>query len=124
MASLEVERYKKSYEKIMDRWAEKVKKPLKELEEIAPEIAELEKNKDQSDDEKKRYKELTAQRKRCQEAVDKANMEMKLELSLIEPPVIVKSAATVLPALTTPLTVSDTFTSVSVRPLLLPMLTP
>jgi hypothetical protein len=87
MASLEVERYKKSYEKIMDRWAEKVKKPLQELQEIAPEIAELEKKKNElSDDEKKRYKELTAQRKRCQDAVDKANMEMKLELSLIEPP--------------------------------------
>jgi hypothetical protein len=87
MASLEVERYKKSYERIMDRWAEKVKKPLKEIEEITPEITELEKKKNNlSDDEQKRYKELVAQRKRCQDAIDKATTEMKIELSLIEPP--------------------------------------
>jgi hypothetical protein len=87
MASIEVENYKKSYEKIMDRWAEKVKKPLKEIEDISPEIAELvKKGNNRSEDEEKRYKQLVAQRKRCQEAVDKANMEMRLDLSLIEPP--------------------------------------
>jgi hypothetical protein len=87
MASIEVENYWKSYGKIMDRWAEKVKKPLQEIQDISPEIAELEeKGNKRSEDEEKRYKQLVAQRKRCREAVDKADTEMRIELSLIQPP--------------------------------------
>ena len=87
MASIEVENYKKSYEKIMDRWAKKVEKPLKEIEEINQELATFDAKKgDLSDDDRKRQKDLLAQRQRCQAAIEKANLELKVDLMLIEPP--------------------------------------
>ncbi len=87
MASLEVENYKKSYEKILDRWAKKIEAPLKEIEDINKELETFDAKKGElSEDEQKRYKELMAQRKRCQGAIEKANMELKVDLMLIEPP--------------------------------------
>jgi hypothetical protein len=84
--TIDVETYKEQYKKIMDTWAKDVKEPFKRIEEVSKELDLLDaKTGGLSDDEKKRHKELTAQRKRSQDAVESANFELKENLLNIKP---------------------------------------
>jgi predicted transcriptional regulator len=91
MASREVELFQKAYAAAQERWRKKVEKSLKGIEEISTELDPLNAKKEPlTDDEKKRQKELTAQREKAQQAIDTANMELKTELMLLDPPANVK----------------------------------
>ena len=87
MASIEVENFQTSYKKIMAEWVKAVEPRLKEIKEITEELDKLDAQKGKlSDEDKKRYKKLSAQREKCQKAVDAANFELKENLLNIAPP--------------------------------------
>jgi hypothetical protein len=86
MASREVEIFKTSYKRLQDIWKKKIEKPLKNIEDVNKELAALDAKGQLTDDDKKRQKELVAQRERCQKTVEAANFELKKDLSFLDPP--------------------------------------
>jgi hypothetical protein len=82
----EVEVFKKEYSTLMSRWQKENNELLKTIDKASKELAALEAKKGQlSDDEKKQQKELTAKRKKAQDAVDSAAVDLRVTLMGLAP---------------------------------------
>ena len=86
MADIRVENYKKSVEKAVARWWDKVDKLIKELGPIADELEELEDLDDPSDEDKKRIEELKKKRAAIVKGMEKAATELRIDLMLLDVP--------------------------------------
>jgi hypothetical protein len=86
MGDIRIENYKKSVTKVFDKWGKKIGDCAKKLAPINTELAELEAIKTPSGEEKKRIEVLRKQREAVAKEVDKASMELRVELMLIEVP--------------------------------------
>src|SRR5438128_713403 len=84
MADIYIENYKKAVQRAIERWADKVKKPTETLKTIAADLTELEANKDPSDDDKKEIAKLKKDREACTKQLEKAALELKVDLMLLE----------------------------------------
>jgi hypothetical protein len=86
MSDIQVENYKKSVTKAVDRWREKLAKLAKKLEPIDLELDKLEAIKEPSADDKKRIAELLKARDQIRKDVNTAGMELRLDVMLLEIP--------------------------------------
>jgi chromosome segregation ATPase len=84
MGDIYVENYKKAVERAVDRWSAKIAKVKPRLDAIRTELQELEEIEEPSDDDKKQIAALKKEREECKKAIEKANMELKLDLMLLE----------------------------------------
>lgn len=91
MADLSVENYQRSITRIVERWAAKIAKPAKELVELDEEIRKLQAKKPPTDDDKKKLESLKKDYLVQRRLIEKANMELRLDLSLVDPPVKTKA---------------------------------
>jgi hypothetical protein len=83
---IQVANYKKSVERITENWSKKLERIAKDLAPIDDELDKLEAIKDPSADDKKRIAELTKKRADVRKLIDKAALELKVDLMLIELP--------------------------------------
>ncbi len=86
MGDIRVENYKKSVSKAFERWEKKIQDCAKKLAPITAELDKLEAIKDPDQDDKKRIEELRKQRDAVAKGVDKASMELRVDLMLLEVP--------------------------------------
>ncbi len=86
MSDIQVENYKKSVIKALDRWKEKLAKVAKKLEPIDQELEKLQAIKQPSDDDKKKIADLQKARAQIRKEVDTADMELRLDVMLLELP--------------------------------------
>ena len=87
MADTSVENYKKSVQRAVERFGQKVDKLAKELAPITKKIDELEAIEDPSDEDTKRIEELKKKRAViAKKGMEKAAMELKADLMLLPVP--------------------------------------
>lgn len=86
MGDIATENYKKGVTKAVERWKGKVEGPAKKLVDVDEAITKLEAGKPTSDEDKKKLEELKKGYAALRKQIEKANMELKLDLMLIEPP--------------------------------------
>ena len=87
MGDIAVENYKKSVTRIVERWKGKIATPAKELVKLDEQLNDFKGKKPPlSDEDKKKLGELKEDYLKYKKQIEKANMELKLDLSLIEPP--------------------------------------
>lgn len=86
MSDLSVENYRRSATRIVEHWRGKIEKPARRMLEIDTEVREIAAKKPPGDEDKKRLAELKKDYETQRKAIEKANTELRLELSLIEPP--------------------------------------
>lgn len=91
MADLAVENYKKSVARVVERWGAKIAEPAEELVELDEQIRELQADKPLSDDQEEELADLKASYLKCRKLIEKANLELRVDLSLIQPPVKTKA---------------------------------
>jgi len=86
MSSIDTKNFEKSVRKLLDRWAKKVEGPLASIEKIDAELAKLDAKKELTPDEEKLRSRCSEARKSLQKKVDKAGIELRLEMNIITPP--------------------------------------
>jgi len=86
MGDIAVENYKKSVTKYLDIWAKEAERIGKELAGVNAELDKLEALQNPSADDKKRIDELKKKREACQKNLDKASLELRLNLISIDLP--------------------------------------
>ena len=84
MADIAVENYKKAVSKAVDRFEGKLEKIGKDLQPVLEELTKLKDAKDEGA--KKRAAELQKQVDAAEKALDKAGMELRTDLMLLDPP--------------------------------------
>jgi hypothetical protein len=83
MATIEVENYKKSAQKITQRWQERLAACAKKIEPIDKAIAALEAKKPPGPDDKAKLAKLQAERKKIETEIEGINTSYSLEMALI-----------------------------------------
>lgn len=86
MGDIAVENYRKSVTKYLDIWAKEAGRIGKELAGVNAELDKLEALQNPSADDKKRIDELKKKREACQKNMDKASLELRLNLIAIDLP--------------------------------------
>jgi hypothetical protein len=89
MPDIRTENYEKSVKKAIDRWVKKLEDPLQKIEKLNKEIDSLEAKKQAGTltaDEEELQKKCIATREKLQKVVEKAGLELKLDLMPLEPP--------------------------------------
>jgi seryl-tRNA synthetase len=86
MGDIAVENYRKSVTKYLDIWAKEADRIGKELAGVNAELDKLEALQNPSADDKKRIDELKRKRDACQKNMDKASLELRLNLIAIDLP--------------------------------------
>jgi len=86
MGDIAVENYKKSVTKYLEIWAKESDRIGKELAEVNAELDKLEALQNPGPDDKKRIDELKKKREACQKNMDKASLELRLNLIAIDLP--------------------------------------
>ena len=86
MGDIAVENYKKSVTKYLEIWAKEADRIGKELAGVNAELDKLEALQNPGPDEKKRIDELKKRREACQKNMDKASLELRLNLITIDLP--------------------------------------
>jgi seryl-tRNA synthetase len=86
MSDLNVENYKKSVVRNVDKWNQEVEKLAKQLAPVNDDIDKLEANKNLGPDDKKRLEQLKKQRDAIQKQIETATMKLRANLSLVEVP--------------------------------------
>jgi seryl-tRNA synthetase len=86
MGDIAVENYRKSVTKYLDIWAKEADRIGKELAGVNAELDKLEALQNPSADDKKRIDELKRKRDACQKNMDKASLELRLNLISIDLP--------------------------------------
>ena len=86
MADIAVENYKKNVERATKSFGDKMDDIGKKLAPLLEEYNKLVANKTPSADEKKRLTDIAKQIEDCHKAMDKAALEMKVDLMLLDPP--------------------------------------
>lgn len=86
MGDIAVENYKKSVTKYLEIWAKEADRIGKELAGVNAELDKLEALQIPSADDKKRIDELKKKREACQKNMDKASLELRLNLISIDLP--------------------------------------
>jgi hypothetical protein len=86
VSDLAVDKYKDSVKRAVDRWKAKVEGPAKKLVKLDEEISQLEANKSASDDDKKKLAEAKKTYAALRKEIEGANLSLRVELMLIEPP--------------------------------------
>jgi hypothetical protein len=84
MSDLYVESYKKSVTNILDYWNKKLADFAKQLKPIDDDLDDLNKNKQPSDDDKKKIAELEKKRAVIRKQVEDATLSLKVNLLVIE----------------------------------------
>jgi seryl-tRNA synthetase len=86
MGDIAVENYRKSVTKYLDIWAKEADRIGKELAGVNAELDKLEALQNPSEDDKKRIDELKKKREACQKNMDRASLELRLNLISIDLP--------------------------------------
>jgi len=86
MGDIAVENYKKSVTKYLEIWAKEADRIGKELAGVNAELDKLEALQSPGPDDKKRIEELKKKREACQKNMDKASLELRLNLISIDLP--------------------------------------
>lgn len=86
MGDIATENYKKGVTRAVERWKGKVEGPAKKLVAVDEAIDKLEAKKPPSDEDKAKLEELKKAYVALRKQIDKANLELKVDLMLIEPP--------------------------------------
>jgi seryl-tRNA synthetase len=86
MGDIAVENYKKSVTKYLEIWTKEADRIGKELGGVNAELDKLEALQNPSADDKKRIDELKTKREACQKNMDKASLELRLNLISIDLP--------------------------------------
>ena len=86
MGDIAVENYKKSVTNYLEIWAKEADRIGKELAGVNAELDKLEALQNPGPDEKKRIDELKKRREACQKNMDKASLELRLNLITIDLP--------------------------------------
>jgi hypothetical protein len=84
MGDLYVESYKKSVTNILDFWNKKLAGYAKQLDPIDDQIAELTKNSNPGDDDKKKLADLKKKRDDIRKQIDNASLSLNVNLKVIE----------------------------------------
>ena len=86
MGDIAVENYRKSVTKYLEIWTKEADRIGKELGGVNAELDKLEAVQNPSADDKKRIDELKKKREACQKNMDKASLELRLNLIAIDLP--------------------------------------
>ena len=86
MGDIATENYKKAITRAIDRWSDKMEKIGKQLAPIMKELAELSKGGKPSDEDQKKIDGLRKQVDDLKKLMDKAGLELRADLMLLEPP--------------------------------------
>lgn len=86
MGDIATENYKKGVTRAVERWKGKVEGPAKKLVAVDEAITKLEAKKPPADEDKAKLEELKKAYVALRKQIDKANLELKVDLMLIEPP--------------------------------------
>lgn len=86
MSDIQVENYKKSVTKAVERWRDKLAKFAKKLEPINSELDKLEALKEPSPADQKKIAELQKAREQIRKDINTAGMELRLDVMLLEIP--------------------------------------
>jgi len=86
MGDIAVENYRKSVTKYLEIWTKEADRIGKELGGVNAELDKLEALQNPSADDKKRIDELKKKREACQKNMDKASLELRLNLIAIDLP--------------------------------------
>jgi seryl-tRNA synthetase len=86
MSDIAVENYRKSVTKYLEIWAKEADRIGKELVGVNAELDKLEALQNPGADDKKRIDELKKKREACQKNMDKASLELRLNLISIDLP--------------------------------------
>jgi chromosome segregation ATPase len=86
MSDIAVDKYKDSLKRAVERWKSKVEGPAKKLVKLDEEINQLEASKSTSDDDKKKLAEAKKTYAGLRKEIEKANLELRVELMLVEAP--------------------------------------
>jgi len=86
MGDIAVENYRKSVTKYLEIWTKEADRIGKELVGVNAELDKLEAVQNPSADDKKRIDELKKKREACQKNMDKASLELRLNLIAIDLP--------------------------------------
>src|ERR1022692_4523995 len=84
VGDLYVESYKKSVTNILDYWNKKLADYAKQLDPIDDKIAELNKNKSPSDDDKKKLADFSKAEDGIRNQIDNASNSLNVNLKIIE----------------------------------------
>jgi septation ring formation regulator EzrA len=85
MGDIRIENYKKSVQKITEKWGKEIAKFSVDLGKVDQELAELEKNKTPSDDEKAKIEDLRKQQAALRKKIDNCVLNLQVNLRVIEP---------------------------------------
>lgn len=86
MSDIKVEQYKKAVERATDRWKAKLEKVGAKADKIREALAKLEENKPPTTENKKKIEICKKGFDALEKEVDKATLELKLDLMLLEVP--------------------------------------
>lgn len=86
MADIATENYKTNVKAAVQRWSKKVEGPAKQLAKLDEDIAKLEAKKPATDDDKKQMAEATKAYVAQRKLIETANIELRVDLMLLEPP--------------------------------------
>ncbi len=91
MSDLAVDKYKDALKRVVDRWKGKVEGPAKELVKVDEEIVKLQAIKSPSDDDKKKLEEQKKAYTKLRSQIEKANLELKVDMMFVEAPTKTKA---------------------------------
>jgi hypothetical protein len=86
MSDSAVDKYKDSLKRVVERWKSKVEGPAKKLVKLDEEINQLEATKPASDEDKKKLAEAKKTYASLRKEIEKANLELRVDLMFVEPP--------------------------------------
>jgi hypothetical protein len=86
MSDIAVDKYKDSLKRVVDRWKAKVEGPAKQLVKLDEEISKLEASKPASDEDKKKLAEAKKTYASLRKEIEKANLELRVDMMFVEPP--------------------------------------